>query len=366
MRNFYKLWEQTFINPTLRFAIHVVFWLFYMGFLLKESLIVHFSIYQHTGVLILGGLFVLFLYYPLVYWIIPFFKLKKISRGLLAFWLYYVVALFIRFYYITLLTDYQEQWYYSHDLLIQFYYQEVLSVSIFRDIISNLISFLYILVIPLIIKFLRYSYQFHQQLNEKEQEKTKMELDFLKGQLNPHLFFNTLNNLQSFILHRDRHQALAVIESLSEFMRYTLYETQHEFIAIDKELKLIKDYVNIEKIRHEESVAISCHFKNMLSNHTIPPLCLMPLVENAFKHSSGLLSEDIYIKIEGHISDSSIHLVVSNRFNIENLNNHDPSYGGIGLRTLEKRLNYYYPNSYHIRREVEHDLFHVDLLITLK
>src|SRR5690606_18386388 len=154
MRNFYKLWEQTFINPTLRFAIHVVFWLFYMGFLLKESLIVHFSIYQHTGVLILGGLFVLFLYYPLVYWIIPFFKLKKISRGLLAFWLYYVIALFIRFYYITLLTDYQEQWYYSHDLLIQFYYQEVLSVSIFRDIISNLISFLYILVIPLIIKFL--------------------------------------------------------------------------------------------------------------------------------------------------------------------------------------------------------------------
>lgn len=366
MNKFHKIWDASFRNLSLRVFIHFLFWAFYMGFLLKNSFTLHFSLEQDIGVLILGIVFVLFLFYPLVYGIVPLFKKNKFFKGGVAFVIYYFIAVFLRFYYITLLTQYQEQWHYSFDQFLSFYYQEILSGRIISDVIPNIIVFLYILVIPIIIKFLRYSYGFSRELNEKNQEKTKMELDFLKGQLNPHLFFNTLNNLQSFILHGEKNQAIQVIESLSEFMRYSLYETQNEFIEIDKELKLIQDYIEIEKIRHEDSVSISYSFNNENSLFKLPPLLIMPLIENAFKHSSGLNFDEVFIKINGSINDEFLQINVSNFFNKPSNTVNLEGSKGIGLQTLEKRLEYYYPSSYMLHSEVVDNLYVIHLRIDIK
>ena len=114
-------------------------------------------------------------------------------------------------------------------------------------------------------------------------EKKQAELAFLKSQINPHFLFNTLNNIYSLSQH-EPHLVSESILRLSKILRYILYETGTDFITVDKELKVLIDYMDLEKLRYSETVTIQ--FDHDLENHfsEIPPLMLLPLVENAFKH----------------------------------------------------------------------------------
>src|SRR5687768_3319453 len=114
-------------------------------------------------------------------------------------------------------------------------------------------------------------------------EKQDAELNFLKSQTNPHFLFNTLNNIYS--LSRDKSDlAPESIMKLSKILRFMLYEADGDYIALEQEMKVIEDYISLEKLRYDESLLVSFKYDIEDKKQAVPPLLLIPLVENAFKH----------------------------------------------------------------------------------
>jgi two-component system, LytTR family, sensor kinase len=130
-------------------------------------------------------------------------------------------------------------------------------------------------------------------------EKQEAELNFLRSQTNPHFLFNTLNNI--YALSRDKSDlAPESILRLSQILRFMLYETNGDFIAIEQELKIISDYIALEKLRYDDTLRINFNHDIEDMKQALPPLLLMPLVENAFKHGVSETRHQPFIDI--HLS----------------------------------------------------------------
>lgn len=169
-------------------------------------------------------------------------------------------------------------------------------------------------------------------------EKQEAELNFLKSQTNPHFLFNTLNNI--YALARDKSDlAPESILRLSKILRYMLYEAGGGNMAIEQELKIINDYIELEKLRYDESLRINFHYNIEDMRQSIPPLILIPLVENAFKHG---VSES---RVRPFID---IHLSIKNRqlfFQVRNSSEKPDSAHiteSIGLSNLRRQLELLY------------------------
>ena len=170
-------------------------------------------------------------------------------------------------------------------------------------------------------------------------EKQAAELNYLKSQTNPHFLFNTLNNIYS--LARDKSDlAPESILRLSQLLRYMLYETSGAYIAIEKELKIISDYIALEKLRYDESLRINFNYDIEDMKQALPPLLLMPLVENAFKHGVSETRNQPYV---------DVHLTVKQRqltFIVKNSTDSFPGERGvkenIGLSNLRRQLELLY------------------------
>lgn len=142
-------------------------------------------------------------------------------------------------------------------------------------------------------------------------EKQEAELNYLRSQTNPHFLFNTLNNIYS--LARDKSdQAPASILKLSQLLRYMLYEASGSYIAVEKELKNISDYIDLERLRYDESLQINFNYDMEDGKQSIPPLLLMPLVENAFKHGVSETRNQPFVDIHLSIRQRQLVFVVKN------------------------------------------------------
>lgn len=142
-------------------------------------------------------------------------------------------------------------------------------------------------------------------------EKQAAELNYLRSQTNPHFLFNTLNNIYS--LARDKSDLAAEsILRLSKILRFMLYETGGSFIAVEQELQMIRDYIDLEKLRYDESLRINFNHDIEDMKQALPPLLLMPLVENAFKHGVSETRKEPFIDIHLAINKRMLTLVVKN------------------------------------------------------
>jgi two-component system LytT family sensor kinase len=147
-----------------------------------------------------------------------------------------------------------------------------------------------------------------QQLRIQKQE---AELNYLKSQTNPHFLFNTLNNIYS--LSRDKSDlAPESILRLSKILRFMLYETGGEYIAIEQELKIISDYIALEKLRYDESLRVNLNYDIEDMKQALPPLLLIPLVENAFKHGVSETRNHPFIDIHLSVNKRQLAFVVKN------------------------------------------------------
>jgi two-component system LytT family sensor kinase len=170
-------------------------------------------------------------------------------------------------------------------------------------------------------------------------EKQTAELSYLKSQTNPHFLFNTLNNIYS--LARDKSDlAPESILRLSKLLRYMLYETSGPWIAIEQELKIINDYIALEKLRYDETLRINFNYDVEDIKQSLPPLILIPLVENAFKHGVAETRNRPFI---------DIHLAVNKRLLTFTVRNSTESPAGdgkvkenIGLSNLRRQLELLY------------------------
>lgn len=170
-------------------------------------------------------------------------------------------------------------------------------------------------------------------------EKQAAELNFLKSQTNPHFLFNTLNNIYS--LARDKSDlAPESILRLSKILRFILYETGGEYIAIEQELKIIDDYIALEKLRYDDSLRINFNHNIEDMKQSMPPLLLIPLVENAFKHGVSETRGQSFIDIHLSVNDRKLNFIVKNsaeqsegKVNIKE---------NIGLSNLRRQLELLY------------------------
>lgn len=182
--------------------------------------------------------------------------------------------------------------------------------------------------------------QLHQ---EKEQERVSSELSFLKAQINPHFFFNTLNNIYA-LTHVNAEVSRKAIHQLSRMMRYVLYDTQNSTTLLSQEIAFIKDYIDLMKLRLTDVVNIDFSTPAALKDMGIAPMIFLPFIENAFKHGVSAVQSS-YINITVNQNDSIIELNVVNTI-IEEQNNNLEEGSGIGLNNTRRRLDLLYPGKH--------------------
>lgn len=170
-------------------------------------------------------------------------------------------------------------------------------------------------------------------------EKQAAELNYLKSQTNPHFLFNTLNNIYS--LARDKNDlAPESILRLSKILRYMLYEAGGEYIPIEQELKIIDDYIALEKLRYDESLRINFNYDVEDMKQALPPLLLIPLVENAFKHGASETRSLPFVDIHLSVHKRELTFIVKN--SAETFSKQESIKENIGLSNLRRQLELLY------------------------
>jgi len=239
------------------------------------------------------------------------------------------------------------------------------------DVIILITGHYLIVIMAAVIHFIRESYQRYIEKIQLAEQKKETEIKFketrlklLQGQLHPHFLFNMLNNLYGLVKY-DTAISQKVILKLSELLDYMLYECDKEKIKLSKEIHFINNYIELERIRHDEDFNVETDFPKETNNIKIAPLILFPFVENAFKHGFKDLSEN-YIRIKLNTTNS--HLI----FHIENsiseakkdkfLNQEN---NGIGLKNIKERLNLIYKNKHKLNVDTDENTYKIYLDLNL-
>lgn len=199
---------------------------------------------------------------------------------------------------------------------------------------------------------------------EFESHRAITELSFLKAQINPHFFFNTLNSIFALTFINVETSRTALLK-LSRMMRYLLYETPQNVTLLSKELEFIRDYVGIMKLRLKANTTVIFNLPNDPDERTIAPMILLPFVENAFKHGIDDL-EPTTILLDIQRSDEGLELTIKNNIvKIAEASGIETSENGIGLVNTRRRLDLLYKDNYtlniHIDKETNEYNLHLKI-----
>lgn len=341
-------WDKSFTDWRYRLLLHLCFWGLFLFSWLDESMEVRIDMKQHILVTLSGIFFVMYLYYTLVYFIFPLLTRRKWFWSVTALIVFYIIAVIWRSWHIELIV----KWHNLHSTGIQgkdffknLYERQLHPTALMKTIFSGMTSLITIIYIPLTIKFIRYAYQFSQKQAWMEKENTRLRLETLRTQLNPHFFFNTLNNLQSFIVQNEKAKSVDLLTRLADFMRSSVYDGEQEMISAAKEIQLISNYIAIEKVRFEEHASIYFELQDSDPDFQIPPYTLLTFIENTFKHGGSLPADEVNIHISVINTPKSLLLHTRNNF----IEKQSPSAaGGIGLQNVRKRFDYYFKTRYQL------------------
>lgn len=223
-------------------------------------------------------------------------------------------------------------------------------------------SMLSTIVISIALRVTGRWYAEESKRKKMENEHLKSELTYLRYQLQPHFFFNTLNNIYALV-EKDPSMAQASIHQLSKLMRYLLYESGAEKVSLAKEVNFLKSYISLMALRVPKHVRIDIRLPEVQDQVQVAPLLFVSLVENAFKHG-------IHATLPGFIH---IVLKVEKRqliFMVENSKfpkpASDQSGSGIGLQNLQKRLDILYPGSHTFTSDNDENMYKTTLMLHLK
>ena len=348
MKRSKDIFEKTYSDVRYRILLHMLFW---AGMFASYY---YFNTISFNPVRDTPGAFYLALkntlefaaaFYVLMYFIWPRYLAKRKwfkSIALLLLWLIGVTALDawadLQIFHscetcMQRLAQYNPGYY-------NFLQRNFIDIVLARVLTGGLLYHLIIqLSFPVAIKLGRsYFRQTVQQL-QLAKDNLQLEFNFLKAQVNPHFLFNTLNNIYSLVMNSRKDQAATTISRLSGFLRYTLYETGDEKIPLQKEVQMLKDYIELEKLRLNEAAVQLC-YESDRDDYTIPPLLFMPALENAFKYTADTKEAKICVDIKA--KEGQVQVTIQNNTTTEKTS----KTGGIGLQNLQKRMLHYYPGKF--------------------
>lgn len=201
----------------------------------------------------------------------------------------------------------------------------------------------------------------NKRWRETEREKLSADLSFLKAQVNPHFFFNSLNSIYSLALQRSDKTAEAVVK-LSGMMRYVIVDAATDHVSLDKEIQYIEDYVDMQRVRLGDTMSMQYHVDITTPGLQISPLILIPFIENAFKYGVNP-EEESPIQLELSTSGRDLVMVVENRKVVNGLGEEQRS--GVGIVNVRSRLKLLYPGKHELQIKEDSNKFSVYLSITL-
>ncbi|AZB17539.1 GHKL domain-containing protein [Chryseobacterium indologenes] len=177
-----------------------------------------------------------------------------------------------------------------------------------------------------------------------KKEKKQAELMHLKSQVNPHFFFNTLNNLYGLV-EQDTTKAQQMILTLSDMMRYSIYEGQNDWVTLAEEITYLENYMDLHRTRYHKTIDIRFDIDVEDRNIKIMPLLFIIMVENAFKHGVEKLRKDAFVHIQLKANKQHIDFEIENNFDKEEVDDQE----GIGLQNLKQRLELVYLKKYKLK-----------------
>ena len=186
-----------------------------------------------------------------------------------------------------------------------------------------------------------------------------MELQLLKSQLNPHFYFNTLNNLYGLAMIAPKKAPDAILK-LSDIMEYVIYDCRNDKVPLAKELKFLQSYIELEKLRYDDNARISIAVSGKADSRAISPMLLIQFVENGFKHGIEKEKANSYLRINIQVSNGSLQYE-----SVNSIVGANGKSGGVGLSNVKKRLDLLYPQKHDLQVIRDDHEYRVKLQLTL-
>jgi two-component system, LytTR family, sensor kinase len=247
--------------------------------------------------------------------------------------------------------------------LVQYLENDVFYRMPVSKVLKNVIRDYSIIALAICIYIIG-DYRKKQKLNEQlVKAKAEAEIKLLKGQLHPHFLFNSLNNIYSLALMKSDLTADSILK-LTELLDYLVYKANKEQVALSKEVELLRNYVDLEKLRYGKKLKIKMDIEVQNDSIKVAPLMLLPFAENCFKHG-GIGQDGIFrIKILLRVDDKKLDFQIENSKKKHKENSH--TNGGAGLLNIQKRLILLYPDRHELRVDESPGSYNVKLELILE
>ncbi|HKL31372.1 MAG TPA: histidine kinase [Tangfeifania sp.] len=201
------------------------------------------------------------------------------------------------------------------------------------------------------------------RLQEMQNEKTETELKALRSQINPHFLFNSLNSIYS-LARKNSDLVPEKVVQLSDLMRHVIYESDTDAIPLEKEIEMIRNYIELQNLRTPDSEKIKLEVLGDLKEKKIAPLLFLPFVENSFKHGLKGGGNMVFVSINIRVQENSLLFEIENSKG-KNTEIKEEKYKGIGIENVRKRLDLIYPGKYSLEISDDEFIFKVTLNLQL-
>lgn len=228
--------------------------------------------------------------------------------------------------------------------------------------ISNVFPYMFFLACSTAFQMINDRVRMDKLAKEKENENLKTELAFLRSQVSPHFMFNVLNNMVS-LARKQSDQLEPSLIKLSSLMRYMLYETDEEKVPLEREIEYLQSYIDLQQQRFGKKVKVSVSLDVGPGHAELEPMLLIPFVENAFKHGTGMI-EDAQIEITLKTENNILNFTVRNKYNEASKEVKDKT-SGIGLNNVKRRLSLLYGKNHNLWLTAKDNWFLVSLQINM-
>ena len=221
-----------------------------------------------------------------------------------------------------------------------------------------IVAFVYFPVLFFLIT--RWIFKQTKSILTLKNEKAKTELMHLKSQVNPHFFFNMLNNLYGWV-DKDPIKAKKLIISLSEMMRYSIYEGDKNTVTLKEEIEYMQQYIELHRMRYHKEIDIQFAIDTTDNPVHIMPLLFIILLENAFKHGVENLRENAFVHLKMMANDKQVVFDIENNFDPKEI----PATPGIGVQNLKRRLELVYPKKHSLVLDSDNGIYKAKLIVEI-